>query len=268
MNCSANAKINLGLRIVAKRPDGYHNIETVFYPIPLCDTLSVETGSCFRFTSDGLAVGGNPDDNLVCKAYRLLQSDFNLPPCHLHLHKVIPFGAGLGGGSSDAAFCIKLLNKWASLGLSLRQMEDYASRLGADCAFFIQNRPMLARGIGNEFSATSLSLKGWHLVLVKPEVFVSTPEAYRGVTPVQPADRLEDWLQRPVEEWNEGVVNDFEASVFPKYPILPAIKQSLYDCGAAYTAMSGSGSTLFGLFRQQPETKTLHTYGMVQRLML
>ena len=253
MECSPNAKINLGLRVVSKRPDGYHNLETVFYPVPLCDTLSVEAAETFRFTSSGLAVDGDPADNLVCRAYRLLACDYNLPPCHLHLHKVIPFGAGLGGGSADASFCLQLLNRWASLGISLRKMEEYAGRLGADCAFFVRNRPVMARGIGNEFTEVPLSLKGWWLVLVKPAVSVSTAEAYRGVRPAVPSDRLEDWMQRPVEVWKEGVVNDFEASVFPAHPAIAELKQDMYRRGAVYASMTGSGAAVFGIFKMKSE---------------
>ena len=268
MECAPNAKINLGLRVVSRRPDGYHNLETAFYPIPLHDRLTVEASDTFRFTASGLDVGGDSADNLVCKAYRLLASVYALPSCHLRLRKSIPFGAGLGGGSSDAAFCLKLLNEWAGLGLSLRQMESYASRLGADCAFFVSDKPVMARGVGDEFSALPLSLKGWRLLLVKPEVSVSTADAYRGVTPRRPDDRLEDWLARPVEEWREGVRNDFEESVFAQYPPLADVKRRLYAAGAAYAAMSGSGSCLFGLFRETPDTEAFGADGQVFSLTL
>ena len=250
-----NAKINLGLNVVEKRKDGYHNLETVFYPIPLQDALEIktlETGRVpeygYELKVTGTILDGTPDDNLIVKAYKLLKADFDLPPVSLYLYKHIPTGAGLGGGSSDAAFVIKCLNEKFSLGLTDEAMESYAVRLGADCAFFIKDKPVFATGIGNEFHAIDLSLAGKTMVLVKPDVFVSTRDAYSNVVPQHPKASLPELLKRPIEEWKDTVVNDFEQSVFPKYPEIAAIKDKLYDLGAVYASMSGSGSSVYGIF--------------------
>lgn len=250
-----NAKINLGLHITEKRPDGYHNLETVFYPIPLEDALEIQLQSTpstskYALHLSGIEVTGNVDDNLVIKAYRLLDQDFELPPVDIHLFKYIPSGAGLGGGSADAAFMLKLLNERFSLNLSTEQLETYAATLGADCAFFIQNAPTFAEGIGNIFSPISLSLKDYQLVIIKPDIFVSTRDAFSQITPHRPAYSLHDVISRPIEEWKEALVNDFEASVFPQFPAIKEIKEELYRQGAVYASMSGSGSSVFGLFNQ------------------
>lgn len=243
-----NAKINIGLNVVGMRSDGYHNLETVFYPIPLCDALEIVPAKRLSLTTLGLPVAGDWEKNLVVRAFRLLQTDFGIPEVAIVLQKNIPMGAGLGGGSSDAAFMLKMLNAHFSLHLTIEQLERYASQLGADCAFFVRNKPVFAEGIGNEFSPISLSLKGWHIVLIKPDTHISTAEAYRGVKCVSPELRLREALQSPMTAWKECVCNDFEASVFPLHPELGEIKQWLYDCGAVYAAMSGSGSTIYGLF--------------------
>lgn len=255
-----NAKINLGLNIVSKRPDGYHNLETVFYPIPLCDTLSVEAmpagtqpQSDYLFNIEGTPVDCAPEKNLVIKAFRLLQSEYQLAPVQISMRKDIPFGAGLGGGSADAAFMLKMLNDHFDLKLSTEKLEEFAARLGADCAFFIQNRPTLAEGIGNIFTPISLSLKGYTLVLVKPEIHISTQEAYAKVRPHMPEHRIQDAICRPIEEWKDIIVNDFEESVFPNHPELDRIKQELYRQGAIYASMSGSGSSIYGIFPSVPQ---------------
>ncbi|MBP5318481.1 MAG: 4-(cytidine 5'-diphospho)-2-C-methyl-D-erythritol kinase [Paludibacteraceae bacterium] len=269
MKVYPNAKINLGLQIVGKRPDGYHLLQTVFYPIPWCDELSVEPAERLSFEQDGLSVGCDSEQNLVMKAYRLLAGHFALPAMRIGLCKHIPFGAGLGGGSSDAAFMLKAVNQLCCLGLSAAELELLAARLGADCAFFIRNEAVFAGGIGTDFEPMApIDLRGWHLVLVKPSFGVSTAEAYRHVSVGRPAFDLHGLAALPVESWREVVVNDFEASVFPQYPLLATIKQSLYGCGAAYAAMSGSGSTMFGLFKNLPDTKMLHQYGLVQHFEL
>jgi 4-diphosphocytidyl-2-C-methyl-D-erythritol kinase len=250
MICFPNAKINLGLHIVSKRPDGYHNIETVFYPIPLCDVLEIvpsETGET-AFSPTGIAVDGTPDDNLVMKAFHLLKEDFDLPEIAVYLRKQIPFGAGLGGGSADAAFMLGLLNDFADLGLSAGQMEEYARRLGADCPFFVRNKPVFAEGVGDIFTPVDVSLKGYRLVIVKPDIHVSTKGAYAGVTPGLPIFRLSEIGRLPIEEWKNHIINDFEEGIFARYPAIGNIKQSLYDQGAVYASMSGSGSSVFGIF--------------------
>lgn len=260
MICFPNAKINLGLNIVSKRPDGYHNIETVFYPIPVKDALEIVPAESFSFTQTGIPVDAPPEKNLAVKAYMRLKERHALPPSEIHLLKVIPFGAGLGGGSSDAAFMLKLLNAYASLDLSEDELEEIAATLGADCPFFIRNVPVFATGTGNIFEPVDLSLKGYHLCLVKPDVSVSTAEAYARVTPAQPAVSLKEIVGSPVVTWKERMVNDFEDSVFPRYPVIRQIKETLYEAGALYASMSGSGSSVFGLFDKSTCFKKQSTF--------
>ena len=250
-----NAKINLGLNIVEKRPDGYHNLETVFYPINLQDALEVtklEGEGEYNLKVSGVPIEGVPDNNLVVKAYRLLKKDFpDMAPINIHMYKHIPTGAGLGGGSSDAAFMLKLLDKKFKLNISTEKLDEYAAILGADCAFFIQNKPVFATGIGNIFEEISLSLKGYYIVLIKPDIFVSTKDAFANILPKQPAHSLKEIVRMPVETWRATMKNDFEESVFQKFPEIAAIKDKLYDMGAVYASMSGSGSSVFGIFREQ-----------------
>lgn len=247
-----NAKINLGLSITERRPDGYHNLETVFYPVALEDALEVRTcpeaTEKFVLHQYGMEIAGNPNDNLVVKAYLLLDREFDLPPIEIHLYKHIPSGAGLGGGSSDAACMLKLLNEHFGLKLSDEQLENYAATLGADCAFFIKNSPTFAEGIGNVFSPVSLSLKGYQILIIKPDVFVSTREAFAHIHPHHPEYAVREAIKRPINEWREILINDFEESVFPQHPIIGKIKAELYRQGAVYAAMSGSGSSVFGIF--------------------
>lgn len=247
-----NAKINLGLHITEKRVDGFHNIETVFYPLRLSDTLEFVVGEKASFQNTGISVDANPQDNLIWKAYQLLANDFKILPLQVHLHKQIPFGAGLGGGSADAAFMIKMLNENFRLGLSQQQQQNYARQLGSDCAFFINNKAVLASEKGDVFESVELSLKGYHLVLVKPPVHVSTPQAYAKVIPKKPSVSLKEIIQSPVEDWKRMLVNDFEISVFDTHPSVEEIKKTLYIAGAEYASMSGSGSSVFGLFRNEP----------------
>ncbi len=249
-----NAKINLGLNIVEKRPDGYHNLETIFYPINLQDALEVtrreNNDKEYTLHISGALLEGEPEDNLVVKAYKLLKKDYpGLLPVDIHMYKHIPAGAGLGGGSSDAACMIKLLNDKFSLGLSTERMEEYAVKLGADCAFFIRNKPVFATGIGNLFEPVELSLKGYHIILIKPDIFVSTRDAFAEIKPVRPAVSLKEIVKQPMETWKHSMKNDFEDSVFKKFPEIAAIKDELYDLGAVYAAMSGSGSSVYGIFK-------------------
>ena len=251
-----NAKINIGLNITEKRPDGYHNIETVFYPIGLCDTLQVEhseTCSDYSFSASGILIDAGSEDNLIIRAYRLLQSEHDVPPLDISLEKYIPFGAGLGGGSSDAAFMLKAINELFELNISNKKLEKIAVELGADCPFFIKNKPVFATGIGNEFTSIRLSLKNYFLLLVKPDIHVSTPEAYSLILPHQPEKSLFELIRQPIHQWKNTIKNDFEQPVFARYPEIGNIKQSLYDLGAVYASMSGSGSSVFGLFEKQPE---------------
>ena len=249
-----NAKINLGLNIVEKRPDGYHNLETIFYPINLQDALEVtrreNNDKEYTLHISGSSLEGEPEDNLVVKAYKLLKKDYpGLLPVDIHMYKHIPAGAGLGGGSSDAACMIKLLNDKFSLGLSTERMEEYAVKLGADCSILIRNKPVFATGIGNLFEPVELSLKGYHIILIKPDIFVSTRDAFAEIKPVRPAVSLKEIVKQPMETWKNSMKNDFEDSVFKKFPEIAAIKDELYDLGAVYAAMSGSGSSVYGIFK-------------------
>lgn len=255
-----NCKINIGLHVVRRREDGYHDLETLFSPIPLRDNLEIslanELDAPFRLSVGGKKIEGELADNIVTKVYESLRKEFKFPPIEVTLYKHIPTGAGLGGGSSDAAFMLKGLNELFELGLSDDEMERRVAKFGADCAFFIRNKAAYATGIGDVLTPYSLSLKGKHIVLVKPDVFVSTKEAYANVHPHIPQFDLTSSLKQPIETWRHTVVNDFEESVFPNHPELPAIKQTLYDMGALYASMSGSGSTLYGIFdRPVPEAE-------------
>jgi len=265
MICFPNAKINLGLHVLSKRADGYHNIETVFYPIHLCDALEIvpATEGKTAFSQTGIQVAGKPEDNFVMKAYRLLKRDHDLPEVAIYLRKQIPFGAGLGGGSSDAAFMIKLLNDFADLKLSVEQMEEYAGQIGADCPFFIQNKPVFAEGIGNVFSPVAISLQAYHLVVEKPSVSVSTNDAYIQVKPRQPDFPLKEIIRMPINEWKNYLVNDFEPGVFARYPEIGEIKRKLYAEGALYASMSGSGSAVFGIFDKPVKLELPHKFETV-----
>jgi len=258
-----NAKINIGLNVVEKRSDGYHNIETIFYPIGLSDVLSVErseTCSDYSFSASGIAIDGEPEDNLIIKAYRLLQSEYEIPPIDISLVKQIPFGAGLGGGSADAAFMLKALNELFELKISVKKLEKLAAELGADCPVFIRSKAVFASGIGNEFTSIKLSLKNYFLLLVKPDIHVSTPEAYSLIVPQKPQHSLLELIKNPINEWKNGIKNDFEKSVFARYPEIEKIKGNLYDLGAIYASMSGSGSAVYGIFETPPEEKCVHIF--------
>ncbi len=261
------AKINLGLNVVERRADGYHNLETVFFPVAITDALEVfemspqypaDTACSLKVT--GTAELCDEQQNLVVKAYNILAEDYELPRVYAHLHKRIPSQAGMGGGSSDAAYMIRLLNEQFSLGLTVGRQRQYAARLGADCAFFITAdtdapQPLYATGVGDilePFAEPWRALHGKWLLLVKPDVAVSTKEAYAGVVPRYPKKNCRDILLQPIETWREELVNDFEESIFRKLPVLAQIKEVMYNCGAVYAAMSGSGSTIFGIFNNEP----------------
>ncbi len=246
-----NAKINIGLNIVNRRSDGYHNLETVFYPVRIKDALEVIEADELKFTSSGLAIPGNADENLCLKAYHLISKDAAIPPVHIHLHKHIPIGAGLGGGSADAAFFIKLMNDKFDLKFSIEQMENYARQLGADCAFFIRNRPAFASGKGDVFKPLDLDLSSYYLVLVMPPVQVSTLYAYSEVKPQAPKQSLEELIKLPVEDWKHVIKNDFESFVFKSHSSISRIKVALYDSDALYSSMSGSGSSVYGIFKEE-----------------
>jgi 4-diphosphocytidyl-2-C-methyl-D-erythritol kinase len=257
-----NSKINLGLYVTGKREDGYHNIETVFYPVPLCDILEIlplteNIPGKVNFTNTGIPVDCDPEKNLCVKAFRLLNADFDLPPVEIILHKAVPMGAGLGGGSADSAYTLSLLNEMFNLELSLEKLAGYAAKLGSDCPFFIYNTPMLGTGRGEILSPLNVNLKGYHLVLVKPSTSVGTAEAYRGVTIESPSLPLPQLIAQPVSEWKNILKNNFEVNIFPHHPEIEQIKNSMYQQGAVYSSMSGSGSTVFGIFEEQRDLQGL-----------
>lgn len=251
-----NAKINLGLQITEKLPNGYHAINTCFYPVPITDALEFVEAKKTTFASSGIDIPGNEKQNLVLKAYQLLKKDYQLPNLSIHLLKQIPIGAGLGGGSADAAFMLSALNEYFQLFLDSSLLEDYAAQLGSDCPFFIENKPALATGTGTDLTPFEFSLKGYWLVLVNPGIHISTQAAYAGVSPKPAETDLKELLSSmDLERWKSELVNDFEASIFPQEPKLAALKAQLYDLGANYAAMSGSGSTMFGIFKSEPQLK-------------
>jgi 4-diphosphocytidyl-2-C-methyl-D-erythritol kinase len=249
-------KINLGLHINGKRPDGYHNIETCFYPVPWHDVLEIVLAKDFSFSVSGHPVPGAAVDNLCVRAYELLKKGYNLKPVSIHLLKIIPIGAGLGGGSSDAAYTLRSLNELFNLRIEKAELSEFASQLGSDCSFFIEGKPVIGTGRGEILSTVALSLKGKYLVIIKPEVDVSTAEAYRLVSVSAPARNLREIIEKhSPAEWRNVLVNDFEPVLFKKFPIIEAVHQKLYALGATYAAMSGSGSAVFGLFENEVDLK-------------
>jgi len=256
-----NAKINIGLNIVEKRSDGFHSIESVFYPIKLHDALEVventaKTPDPIIFMTSGIEIPGTVNENLCCKAYHLINKDYPLPNIKIHLHKHIPIGAGLGGGSADAAFFIRLINDKFKVGLSWGEMHNYARQLGSDCSFFITNKPVFAEGVGDQYESITLNLTGYRITLIYPNIHINTAKAYSGVTPKKPVRSLEsDIVNLPVEQWKNGIHNQFEDSIFPQYPELKKIKENLYSLGALYVAMSGSGSSVYGIFKEKTDIK-------------
>lgn len=254
MICFPNAKINLGLNIVSKRPDGYHNLETIFYPIGIKDALEIivrEDQPNDTFVEAGIKVDSTAENNLVMKALRLMRTNYEFPPLEVHLLKKIPFGAGLGGGSADASFMLKLINNTFNLNIPDESLAEMAVQLGADCPFFIYNRPVFASGIGEIFEEIDLSLKGHYFVLIKPNIHVPTKDAFAEIKPQQPQTSLKEIVKQPVSDWKELMVNDFEKSVFAKYPLIEDLKEDLYKKGALYASMSGSGSSVFGIFKEE-----------------
>ena len=255
-------KINLGLNIIAKRPDGYHDLETVFYPVPLCDALEIKkmddefpSPTPIDLKITGNVVECNESKNLVVKAYRLLAQDYKLPRIHAHLVKRIPTQAGLGGGSADAAYMIRLLDERFRLNMGNAEMERYAAQLGADCAFFITSEMAYATGIGEILTPVDNeenNLEGYYLALVKPNVAISTAEAFAGITPKKPIKNCRDIVRQPIDTWRSELTNDFEKPIFAIHPILATVKEKLYEQGSLYAQMSGSGSTIFGIFGQKP----------------
>ena len=256
MICFPNAKINLGLNVVSKRADGYHNIETVFYPIALKDALEVlpsNNKKVYQLFESGIETHSKPQFNLVVKALLLLSEQKHIPNIDIHLLKKIPSGAGLGGGSSDAAFMLKLLNQTFSLGLTDDELRQQAAKIGADCPFFINNKPCFASGIGDNLEEINLSLKDYYIVLIKPDIAVSTKEAYKLIVPEKPKVSLKEVIKMPMIDWKYYMHNDFEAPIFKMYPIIGEIKQKLYDSGAIYASMSGSGTSVYAFYQVKPK---------------
>jgi 4-diphosphocytidyl-2-C-methyl-D-erythritol kinase len=258
-----NAKINIGLNITERRPDGYHNLETIFYPVQIKDALEVIEAPELSFESSGLDIPGRMEDNLCIKGYHLLKKDFDLPPVKIHLHKNIPIGAGLGGGSADAAFFIRLMNDKFNLDLTIDQQLSYARKLGADCAFFIENKPVFAFEKGDEFETIKLDLSGYSIALVMPDVHISTSEAYSGVKPMPVKQSLFDLIYEPIGEWKNFIKNDFELNIFKNHLEIRGVKAALYEAGAIYASMSGSGASVFGIFDKTPDLAELEQHSQV-----
>jgi 4-diphosphocytidyl-2-C-methyl-D-erythritol kinase len=250
-----NCKINLGLHILRKRGDGFHDLETVFYPIPLTDALEVihktNNQKTVSFTSSGIVIDGKDEDNICIKAYELLKKDFDLPPVKIHLHKTIPIGAGLGGGSSDGSFMLLLLNKKFSLNISEEKLIEYALQLGSDCPFFIKNKVCYATQRGEKLTPISLDLSGYKIVLINPGIHINTSWAFSQIHPTENRTSILEIIQEPVKNWKEKLSNDFEKAVFKHHSAIKKIKEELYQQGAVYSSMSGSGSTVFGLFEKE-----------------
>ncbi|MDO8998830.1 MAG: 4-(cytidine 5'-diphospho)-2-C-methyl-D-erythritol kinase [Bacteroidota bacterium] len=260
-----NCKINLGLNITKKRPDGFHDIETVFYPINWCDALEVienkEGTEPFLLSESGLKINGKKEDNLIFKAWLLFNKIKAIPPIKVHLHKNLPMGAGLGGGSSDAAFFINLIDQKFEFNLTNSQKITIASKLGSDCSFFINNQPVLAKGKGDQFSPIKINLSNYYILVVNPNINCNTKEAYNSITPKLPQIELVNIIENvAISEWKTVLFNDFEETMFIKYPEIKVLKDSLYNLGALYACMSGSGSSVFGIFETEPELKFNTSY--------
>jgi 4-diphosphocytidyl-2-C-methyl-D-erythritol kinase len=249
----APAKINIGLKVLNKRPDSYHNLDSVFYPIPLHDIIEFVKSDTFSFASSGLEIGDSIEQNLIVKAYNLMKVKHNIGALKIHLHKVIPMGAGLGGGSSDASITLLTINELFNLGLDESVLASYAKELGADCPFFIYQKPMRAMGIGDEFQKIDLSLKGKYILLIKPNIHISTQEAYSGVHLEGKEEELDINALNDFKQWKLNLPNSFEVHLFKKHSELHTLKSELYNQGAFYASMSGSGSSIFGLFDAEPE---------------
>jgi 4-diphosphocytidyl-2-C-methyl-D-erythritol kinase len=251
-----NAKINIGLRITEKRSDGFHNIETVFYPIKLGDALEfnlpVSPLQEDYLVTSGINTGCSRKDNLISRAVELLRQKYPVPSLNIHLHKAIPLGSGLGGGSSDAASMLKWLNNFFKINLSKDELKSLSAGLGSDCAFFIENTPAFAVGRGEILRPLPLDLTGYQLVLLSPGIHISSKEAFENCIPQKPSDDLEELILKPVAEWKETIVNDFESTIFAKYPLIKSFKELLYNHGAIYCSMSGSGSSVYVIFNKKP----------------
>lgn len=257
-----NCKINFGLHILEKRTDGYHDIETIFYPIALSDILEIienkdpENSPSFPLSTSGLTIQGTTSSNLCVKAYKLLKKDFpKLPWVRVHIHKVIPIGAGLGGGSSNGAFALKVYNELFNLNITEKKLLEYAAVLGSDCPFFIINKSCYATGRGEILKEIDLDLSAYKFIIVNPGIYINTGDAFRDIKPRFSEKSILDIIKEPIETWKENLVNDFTGPVYKKYPEIQAIEDHLYHAGAIYACMSGSGSTVYGLFKKEAEVE-------------
>lgn len=250
-----NAKINLGLFITKKRMDGFHELETCFFHIPWSDVLEITPAESFQFSSSGLSISGEIQDNLCYKAFVILSKDYKIPNVHIHLHKIIPMGAGMGGGSSDAAFTLMGLRDLFELPLTNHELIPYAQKLGSDCAFFLHKHAQFGTGKGDVLTPIETSLSGLYALILYPNFGISTQKAYAGIQPNPAPGFLPDLLKMPLSTWKDTIKNDFEKNLFIEFPLLAEIKQNMYDLGAVYAAMSGSGSTIFGLFENEVSPK-------------
>ncbi|MEA3450436.1 MAG: 4-(cytidine 5'-diphospho)-2-C-methyl-D-erythritol kinase [Bacteroidota bacterium] len=246
-----NAKINIGLNILRKRPDNYHNIQSIFYPVELHDILEVVVDNKinnFNFVNTGLKIDAPEEKNLVVKVFKIFKKEYNLPSVKIHLHKVIPFGAGLGGGSSDAAFMIKLLNNLFNLDLSVEKMKEYTKTIGADCSFFIENKPAYVTGIGDKIELIDFSLQDYKIIIKKPNINLNTTKIFSLITPKENVTNLKTLINSPINEWENNITNDFEAVIFDRHKEIKELKEKFYEKGALYASMTGSGSCVFGIF--------------------
>jgi 4-diphosphocytidyl-2-C-methyl-D-erythritol kinase len=255
MICFPNIKINIGLDIISRRDDGYHNIETVFIPVPYNDILEILPSEKFELINEGIQIDCPVEKNLCYKAYKILEEQYKIPPVKIILYKNVPFGTGLGSGSSDAAHTLILLNKIFNLCIGEEKLLELASKLGADCAFFIMNKPVIASGVGNVFKEINIDFAGKYLLLCLPNISVNTANAYKNCKPSIPLHSLEELIKLPLSEWKNDIKNDFENTVFADFPVLNEIKKELYKNGAIYAQMSGSGSAVYGIFNEAPCTE-------------
>lgn len=255
MICFPNGKINLGLNVLSKREDGFHNIETIIYPVPIRDALEFLPANSFQFVVSGINIDGQKEDNLIYKAWELLNTNFKLPSLRIHLHKAIPLGSGLGGGSSDAAFFMQAVNDYFHLGIGREEMKILTGQLGSDCPFFVENFPIMATGKGEILQPLSISLSGYYLLVIKPGIHVSSSKAYSMVQARKPETNLLEIISKPLEQWKGQLKNDFENPIFNVHPEIKEIKNNLYKLGAVYASMSGSGSAVYGIFTNRPVLK-------------
>ncbi|MDX2196013.1 MAG: 4-(cytidine 5'-diphospho)-2-C-methyl-D-erythritol kinase [Cytophagales bacterium] len=244
-------KINLGLHVIQKRADGYHNIETCFYPVPYGDIIEITEASHYKMHISGIPIPGNAESNICSKAFNIINQYHDIPAVNIHLHKIVPMGAGLGGGSADGAWVLKMLNEIFHLSITADTLHEYAAKLGSDCAFFLENMPKIGSQKGDVLESVAINLQNYHIYIICPDIHVSTPMAYAGITPAKPKNSISKILTTDIKSWKDTLINDFETSVFLLHPRIAAIKQKLYELGAVYASMSGSGSAVYGIFENK-----------------